>query len=406
VEPMPPFRLQPAEHDDTNDAMLGPTTWGAWLPGLALGLTMLASAACAPPYPMCKDHKHCKLELGERCTEGVCQECQTDADCTDPARPRCEQLRCTDPLAAQAGPPQDPGPPPCTATTDCGASLVCIEGSCGACTEDVQCASGRCDREAGRCITAEAPVAVAPTQDSPPARVDAPAAAFAPAFAPELTDAYRTWLLARWELALRGNTRPELYVPCRAGRHCRLRWDADWLLFEPGSAQVPVDPELVPMLADGMSKDPSARLLLVGHAAIDEDEPQALALTRAERVRAWLVGEGLDASRISTRGEGASRPVQLPSADPKHQLDRRVELLLSSDASPVGWWPMPRIDGAQRRPSGREPAGREPAERKPATEPVPTTPAPSAPTPAPSSPTPAPSSPASAPPPAPAPRPG
>jgi hypothetical protein len=383
--------------------MVGPTAWGAWLPGLALGLMMVASSACAPPYPTCKHHKHCKVDLGERCTEGVCQQCQTDADCTDQAQPHCEQLRCTEKLTAQAAPAQALAPPPCASAADCDASLVCIEGSCEACTEDAQCPSGSCDLQAGRCTTADAPGDVAQTQLTAPARVDAPAAG-APAFAPDLTDAYRGWLLARWELALRGNTKPELYAPCRVGRHCRLRWDADWLLFEPGSADVPVDPDLVPMLADGMSKDPSARLLLVGHAGSDEDEPQSLALVRAERVRAWLVGEGLDASRISTRGEGAARPVQLPSADPTHQLDRRVELLLSSDASPVGWWPMPRTDGAQRKPS----RGQKPAERRPTTEPT-TTPT-TAPTSDPSprlTPTPSPAPvPAPAPAPAPAPPPG
>lgn len=373
--------------------MVGPTTWNAWWPGLALGLVMLAGSACAPPYPSCQDHKHCKLELGERCTEGVCQQCQSDADCTDPALSRCDRFRCTDPLAAPVGPPHDPAPVPCTATTDCDAARVCIAGSCQPCTDDAQCPSGRCERDAGRCAPVE-PESVAteaaPTEVDAPARVDAPAAA--PTFAPELTEAYRTWLLARWEIALRGNGKPELYAPCRAGRYCRLRWEADWLLFEPGSEEVPVDPDLVIALAEGMGRDPSARVQLVGHASADEDEPQSLSLIRAERVRAWLVGEGLDARRISTRGEGASRPVQVPSADPAHRLDRRVELLLASAASPVGWWPTPRTDVAPRKPS-REPR---PAEHKPA-EPVPT-PAPGA-EPAPS-PRPAPA-PAPAPPPAP-----
>lgn len=351
--------------------------------GLALGLTLAASPACAPPYPTCNHHKHCKLNEGERCVEGVCQECQTDADCTDPAQPRCEQFRCTEPPTTQPGPSQAPvSPPPCTATSDCNAGLVCIEGSCEVCTEDAQCSPDRCDRAAGRCAAADTS-----EPDLTPAHVDAPAAS-TPAFAPELTDAYRAWLLARWELALRGNARPELYAPCRAGRHCRLRWDAEWLLFESGSADVPTDPELVPMLADGMSKDPSARLLIVGHAGTDEDEPQSLALIRAERVRAWLVSEGLDASRISTRGEGASRPVYRPSAERKHQLDRRVELLLSSDASPVGWWSTPHTDAAKRKP-GR---GKKAQEHVPTTDPTP-------------EPTPAPE-PHPAPPPAPAPRSG
>lgn len=317
--------------------MAGPTACGTWLGALALVGTVAIGSACAPPYPACRYDKHCKVQQGERCVSEVCQECTADSDCTDESRPICDQLRCVAKSVPSAEPPEDSAPSPCVAQADCEGSLVCAEGTCGPCTDDVQCSPAVCELETGRCASVD------PN--------------FAQGLGAVLTDEYRAWLLARWEIALQGNLLPDAYEPCRVGRYCRLRWDVDWQLFDPGSTVVHADPALALMLANGLAEDPSAKLLLVGHAGADENDPGTLALTRAERVRGWLVGEGLDASRIRVKGEGASRPVHVRSAQHTGASERRVELLLSSDASPVGWWPLPRRGTPGAQPSsGRKPA--------------------------------------------------
>ncbi|MCA9711694.1 MAG: hypothetical protein KDK70_38015, partial [Myxococcales bacterium] len=213
--------------------------WRAWLGALALTATMVAGSSCAPPYPACRHDKHCKIQQGERCVSDVCQECKADADCTDPERPICTDLRC---VAEYAPPPPGVKEPaaatslasqPCTASADCPNDQACVEGQCSPCTEDAQCSSGECDAQTGRCGTIDP-------------------AALATELGADLTDAYRSWLLGRWEIALQGNQQPDTYPPCRRGRHCRLRWDVDWQLFDSGSTEVHADPALALMLADGL----------------------------------------------------------------------------------------------------------------------------------------------------------
>ena len=58
------------------------------LPALApmLGCLALAFglAACKKPeYPACKKDKHCKVDLGEKCVDGSCQNCTKNEDCAD-----------------------------------------------------------------------------------------------------------------------------------------------------------------------------------------------------------------------------------------------------------------------------------------------------------------------------------
>lgn len=69
----------------------------------------------------------------------------------------------------------------------------------------------------------------------------------------------------------------------------------------------------------------------VGSAAYN----QRLSEQRAESVRRVLINEGVEPSRIATRGYGKSYPVASNSSDHGRAQNRRVEVTLSNDNRPV-----------------------------------------------------------------------
>jgi peptidoglycan-associated lipoprotein len=121
---------------------------------------MLALSGCKKPeYPACKKDKHCKVDLGEKCVDGACQNCTTDTECAgkgpDGADWTCFEFRCVDPAEAAAGGGAGGGTgelgAPCTQKIDCIGGLVCTAGACSNCTDDVECAPSTCTIETGRC---------------------------------------------------------------------------------------------------------------------------------------------------------------------------------------------------------------------------------------------------------------
>jgi len=73
---------------------------------------------------------------------------------------------------------------------------------------------------------------------------------------------------------------------------------------------------------------PTARVTIEGHTDVRGDAAynQALSERRAAAVRAWLVGHGVDAARISATGAGESRPVRTGTTEADHRANRRVEI--------------------------------------------------------------------------------
>jgi hypothetical protein len=119
---------------------------------------LLFGTGCKKPvYPQCKKDKHCKVDLGEKCVDGKCQNCTTDEDCKAKGPNgedwTCHEFLCTDPaLIPDASGPGGLGSP-CTQTTDCSGGLVCKEGKCSHCTDDIECPGGTCDLSTGTCST-------------------------------------------------------------------------------------------------------------------------------------------------------------------------------------------------------------------------------------------------------------
>ena len=125
----------------------------AFAPVLALGL--LAMVGCKPEYPSCKKDKHCSTELGERCVDGTCQGCQTDADCVGKAAEgqpplACIDLRCQPPGTQGVTGRGEEGDP-CTQRTDCFGGLACKQGVCAWCDADIDCSPSTCNMDTGRC---------------------------------------------------------------------------------------------------------------------------------------------------------------------------------------------------------------------------------------------------------------
>jgi len=125
-----------------------------FLPFLALAV---APACKKPAYPACKKDKHCKVDLGEKCVDGACQNCNNDAECAgkgpDGADFVCFEFRCTDPAdaaAAAAGEGAGEGGP-CAQRMDCEGGLACKVGACASCEEDLDCAPNACNLATGRC---------------------------------------------------------------------------------------------------------------------------------------------------------------------------------------------------------------------------------------------------------------
>jgi peptidoglycan-associated lipoprotein len=126
---------------------------------MACGLFLMLPACKKPVHPACKKDKHCNVDEGEKCVDGLCQNCTTDEDCAGKVGPNgealsvCFEFRCSDP--ATVGGSGEPGAQgsPCDTSDVCQSGLVCREGICDVCTDDFECDGGTCDLGSGLCST-------------------------------------------------------------------------------------------------------------------------------------------------------------------------------------------------------------------------------------------------------------
>jgi OOP family OmpA-OmpF porin len=83
-------------------------------------------------------------------------------------------------------------------------------------------------------------------------------------------------------------------------------------------------------LADFLRSNPTAEIELAGHTDNqgDFDENVRLSKQRVDVVKAYLVANGIAASRITTRGYGPTRPIGSNNAETTRQLNRRVEMTI------------------------------------------------------------------------------
>ncbi|MHC2086941.1 OmpA family protein [Methylobacterium sp. CM6244] len=108
--------------------------------------------------------------------------------------------------------------------------------------------------------------------------------------------------------------------------------------FDKSVIRAEARPALV-RLSEVLAAMPKARMAITGHTdAMGADAyNQALSERRAVSVRAWLVGRGIAAGRLSAAGKGETMPVA-PNANPDgrddpagRQRNRRVAFLIAPD---------------------------------------------------------------------------
>jgi outer membrane protein OmpA-like peptidoglycan-associated protein len=101
-----------------------------------------------------------------------------------------------------------------------------------------------------------------------------------------------------------------------------VNFDFDKSTLRPDSA--PVLNQLAAMFA----ADPAYVAEIGGHTDNVGQPPYNLRLSgaRADAVRAWLIGHGVSASRLTSRGYGDTKPLVPNTTDANRAKNRRVEL--------------------------------------------------------------------------------
>ena len=100
--------------------------------------------------------------------------------------------------------------------------------------------------------------------------------------------------------------------------------------FETGKATILPDSESVlTEISKMLQQNPDVKVSVEGHTdnAGSTASNQALSEKRAQAVVAWLTSHGIDASRLKSKGWGASKPVQDNGSEDGRAKNRRVELV-------------------------------------------------------------------------------
>jgi outer membrane protein OmpA-like peptidoglycan-associated protein len=83
-------------------------------------------------------------------------------------------------------------------------------------------------------------------------------------------------------------------------------------------------------LAASLNRYPDSEVLIVGHTDSRGEEVynQRLSENRSDAARAYLVQQGVDATRVKAMGMGESEPVDTNDTDEGRQANRRVEVAI------------------------------------------------------------------------------
>jgi OmpA-OmpF porin, OOP family len=109
------------------------------------------------------------------------------------------------------------------------------------------------------------------------------------------------------------------------------RYVTHGILFDTDSDQIkPESAAVIKMIARGLETNPALKLLIEGHtdSVGNADRNLDLSKRRAEAVKAVLVSQfNVDASRLSTNGLGATKPIDSNDTPQGRAQNRRVELV-------------------------------------------------------------------------------
>ncbi len=104
--------------------------------------------------------------------------------------------------------------------------------------------------------------------------------------------------------------------------------------FSPDSARLTKDSEVVvAKIAEFLSAAKKVRVEVVGHTDTNGSAERNLALSvaRADAVRDELVASGVGGSRITTLGEGGTKPLVTNDSPANRRKNRRIEIKVSTD---------------------------------------------------------------------------
>ena len=100
--------------------------------------------------------------------------------------------------------------------------------------------------------------------------------------------------------------------------------------FDVGRADI--KPNMRPVLDEvGRNLDATVRITIVGHTDSTGSDAinDPLSRQRAEAVRDYLAGRGVQASRVSVQGQGSRQPVASNATEQGRAQNRRVEIFLA-----------------------------------------------------------------------------
>lgn len=102
------------------------------------------------------------------------------------------------------------------------------------------------------------------------------------------------------------------------------------LLFQTASANLPDVVRELDILADFMVAKPNIEILIEGHTdGVGTNEVNdALSVRRAESVRSYLLLQGIDQKRITTKGYGKRKPLASNNTEFGRRLNRRTEIII------------------------------------------------------------------------------
>ncbi|MFG6414887.1 OmpA family protein [Roseateles sp. DC23W] len=110
------------------------------------------------------------------------------------------------------------------------------------------------------------------------------------------------------------------------------------VLFEFGRAEIKPNAQAsISKLANYLKQHPDRRVLIEGFTDSVGGDAANLTLSqrRSQAVAAALQAQGVDASRLETRGYGKQYPVASNSSTSDRAMNRRVEVYISNDNQPV-----------------------------------------------------------------------